>query len=462
MVAHPTDTVLAADDRRAGRFHAQRVLWSISSRPRGRCCGLRASGGSVELRRSEGASGAIAGFAGLQTCGSVWACPVCSARILAERQNEVARAVAFWMLTGGRVAFLTFTVRHHAKHTLATVWDAVQAAHAAMTSGRAYQADKARLGVATTRVVASGARKGQTVPTDVLPWLRVVEVTQGANGWHVHQHMLVFLPAGTSKNTLADLYGAWHGRWSLGARSAGLDGSLMVNVAKFVDSSGGIGSYVTKNTYTPAEVAGLEVARGDLKVARFGNRSAMQLLRDVVDGSTGADRALWAEFETVSAGRRQMTWAGGARDLLNLGAERDDEQIAAEEVGSGADAVCLVDPKDYRTGIALVGRRATLLDALEVSPAAAFDLLDRWGVPYRLPSLVERRSDVLDPGWRERRAETGALVDDRDRDRFVIAAVAVLAQAAPRPDVARSGCCDICHERLAPQVRDLGRHLLCH
>jgi len=44
---------------------------------------------------------ASAGFGSLQTCGSPWVCPVCSAKIAAERRNELARGVEAWRKLGG-------------------------------------------------------------------------------------------------------------------------------------------------------------------------------------------------------------------------------------------------------------------------------------------------------------------------------------------------------------------------
>jgi len=49
-------------------------------------------GGSVAVR----VSGGVGGFAGLSTCGSVWACGVCNAKIMARRQLEIGAGVEGW------------------------------------------------------------------------------------------------------------------------------------------------------------------------------------------------------------------------------------------------------------------------------------------------------------------------------------------------------------------------------
>lgn len=396
--------VRSSRQRRRVRYAAQRVLWNVSSLKRVRACGRRLrSEDGAQLRVTVGEDGrSHAGFAGVQTCGSVWACPNCSARIMAFRAAEIAQAVDGWEATGGRdgtggqVAFFTFTMRHHAGMRLADIWDALSEGWHAITAGKVHQAEKAVYGQETTRVVASGRRKGETVPCHVLPWLRVVELTHGvANGWHLHVHALVFLDKDVTEDEVHDLYRTWWGRWKAGLESAGVDGALMVNEARVLrgkEVAARIGKYATKAVYTAGEVGGLEVGRGDLKSGRFGNRGIWEVLRDVVLQPNGPelverDAALWREYEQASKRRRQMTWARGARDLLGLGVEVDDETIADEEVGTVEDAVVNLPPASWRDLVRVPGRRVELLEAVESVPigqarATATRLLDAWALDW--------------------------------------------------------------------------------
>lgn len=411
MVSRTTDQAqpLTPSARRRARFTAQRILWRESSLARVQRCGRRLADGvtDVQLRVTTGEDGARhGGVAGLQTCGSVWACPVCSAKVLSERQGEITRAVDNWRAQGGRVAFFTYTVRHNRSQSIDTIWDAISAAQHSITAGEAHQAEKAALGVEVSRETITdcsakncgkdngyGRRHAAfcKIGTDrvkyVLPWVRVVEVTLGDAGWHVHQHMLVFLPGDTTTQERDDLYGVWWTRWADGARSAGVNGAEQVNHAEWIDAdSSRVGDYFTKNTYTAGERAGLEVARADLKTARFGNRSAMQLLADVVSDRDPADLATWRAFEQGSRGRRQMTWAVGARVILGLTEEeRTDEEIAAEETGTVRDTVAYISSGGWGMICAEPRRRADLIDAVERSTAEARALLDVWAVPWSEP-----------------------------------------------------------------------------
>ena len=447
----------AATVNRRARFAASRLLsgetqpgWK-SSLDRVAGCGRRLVSGSdtVQLRATLIDGRRVGGFAGVAYCGSVWACPCCASKVLAARQLEVQAAVEAWA-GRGRVAFFTYTVRHDASMSATEVWDGVQAGHHAITAGRVHQGEKDRLGVPVgpeltscpfktphdERVECSVASCGEDSPRGrrhaakgchdgeltkraarharecrlgkaasyILPWLRVVEVTLGDNGWHVHQHMVVFLPDDTSDLERDELYATWWRRWREGSKSAGLDGALMVNHAKWVDTSEGISRYVTKGIYevvpekySPAESAGFEVARGDLKTGRFGNRSAMELLRDVVTNRDPSDMGLWLEYEQASVGRRQMTWSHGARDLLLPDVEElTDEEIAEQELGTAEDAVADIRLSSFRRDVLEpLGRRAELLEAVEVSASAAIDLLIIWGVEWRVP-LPKEKSPAAD------------------------------------------------------------------
>lgn len=385
--------------RRRDRFAAQRVLWRESPHKSVRACGKHQAHGQdgVQLRVTRNPDGSRrAGFAGLQTCGSVWSCPVCSAKILGKRQGEISTAVDYWVTQKrGEVAMLTFTMRHTKSQRLDDLWAALSDGWAAITSGRVYAVEKETYGVATTRVVKSGKRAGQTVPTHVLPWLRVVEVTHGAHGWHVHVHAVVFLPEGMTEVELQLLYDAWWKRWDSGLRSAGVDGSQKVNKAEFFkgkEVEKRIGTYVTKNTYSAGDIAGLEAARGDLKKARFGNRSVFEILADMVLQPEGSnpewDAALWYTFEKASRGKRQMTWSGGSRALLGLDdVEQTDEEIAAEETGSADDAVLVIPTDSWKAIIKVSGRKGRILDLAENSDIESLHLvLDEWGTEWIRPS----------------------------------------------------------------------------
>jgi len=92
--------------------------------------------------------GGVAHFTDLLLCGSIWACPECSAKIRAVRSDEIARAVDAHMKAGGTAWMVTSTARHRSCQSLAPTLDAVAQGFKRLMSGRAAVAEKADLGVA--------------------------------------------------------------------------------------------------------------------------------------------------------------------------------------------------------------------------------------------------------------------------------------------------------------------------
>ena len=134
---------------RALRYSARSVLADLTSLGRVKTCGT-ACGTAVAVRHSGGS----AGFAGLETCGSVWACPVCSAKVRAHRSAELERALTAHLSRGGSAHFLTLTMRHrrdprtNATLPLADLWDDLASAWDAAKSGRVFREGRSLLNLA--------------------------------------------------------------------------------------------------------------------------------------------------------------------------------------------------------------------------------------------------------------------------------------------------------------------------
>jgi hypothetical protein len=99
-----TSRVRLRDQRRRLREAIQRFTRLDGLRG----CGARLTGELVGLHVGTGA----ARFAGLQSCHSVWACPICQARIRAARSVELERAALAWLKAGHGLYMATLTVPH--------------------------------------------------------------------------------------------------------------------------------------------------------------------------------------------------------------------------------------------------------------------------------------------------------------------------------------------------------------
>lgn len=415
--------------RRAERHALRHLARDRSAEHRVTGCGRRSvmPAGTVGVRLS----GGVAGYSGLMTCGSVWVCPVCAAKIAAKRADDLGDVLAWARSQRRELALITFTVRHHKGDRLADVWDAVADGWAEVTRGSAWRSETVPAhskrvdewtargrawdrgesvnpvnGKHMTRAPKGWAsrnapvrRIGESEAFGVDGWVRAVEVTVGENGWHVHVHaVLVRDPAvGGSVHALAA--SMWR-RWERGIAKRGFtamrdSGGLDVRVAHRAERR--LAEYLVKaGADTPAaahtvrwglEKAGrdmaLEVTQGAAKKGRHGGRTPFELLADTASGDAD-DLALWDEWVKGSQGRRQLGWSAGLRELVGLSEEElTDDELAAVEVGS--EDLLILTAETWR---AIRDEfSVTLLEVVERSGiAGARRLLKRSGLTYFDPS----------------------------------------------------------------------------
>ena len=148
-----------------------------------------------------------ASYGGLQTCGSVWTCPVCAAKIAERRRVELLDAMEMHKAQGGAVSLLTLTTPHQRGDNLAVLLA---------------QQGKALVGFLKDRaVVAVFAEMGW------IGQVRALEVTHGRrsdrnNGWHPHFHILQFHQVAGREADRKDWTARLYLRWVAYCEKAGL------------------------------------------------------------------------------------------------------------------------------------------------------------------------------------------------------------------------------------------------
>jgi hypothetical protein len=391
--------------------------------------------GGVTVLASGAGTARRAGYGQLQKCGSTWACPVCSHKIAAARAAEIARVLGAWhapvfgpeQKSGpapfGRVVFLTLTMRHKKGQRLADLWaDGISAGWGKVTSGRAWKREQDLYGVRISRTVKTGKDAGKVRTENRIGFARVVETTQGDNGWHVHIHALLFVRGNITGKEAVALGDSMFGRWAPALKAAGFGTPSLVHGVDVrlmgPSDTSKVAEYFSKSTFTGqgnAGKAGWEAAGGTGKNGskKFGNRTPFQILADIMaagdaDASdaavaaagAGDDLALWWEWEEASKGKRQLTWSPWLRDFLALGEEQTDQQITDDELGG--DVVLRLRPDQYD---AVFPRAAELLDAVEADEtgAAASALLDEilgveWSSKPVYSGPLDRETDLRPVG----------------------------------------------------------------
>jgi hypothetical protein len=261
------------------------------------------------VRRNVDGSGAS--LAGVSTCGSVWACPVCSLKVCMQRQGEVADGMKAHVGNGGYVWLMTNTFPHEAgERPLAEMLELQAKAMQKFQNCRTYK-----------RILGKGVRAGS---------IKALEITLGTHGWHPHTHSLVFATPdafgdvregddGRMASRLIDeLKAAWYaallkvGLCTPAQMSDVLDHGLDVRggqyaaeyVAKFGrDTKWGLSRELTMNAAKTG---------GGLKGAH-----PFQLLEWAAKGD-GQAAAQFREYVAAFTGRRMLTWTPGLKAALGL------------------------------------------------------------------------------------------------------------------------------------------------
>jgi hypothetical protein len=190
-----------------------------------------------------------------------------------------------WMQGGGRLAFATFTVRHHKCDSADEVFGWVRAGWKALGKSR------------QVRKITHGF------------WRAVEWNYSEKNGHHVHIHAVVFLRDGVTMRELeTQLFSAWQGG-VLGAGGRSLSKANGFDVRP-VGAARELASYCNKVAHAAAGGMAAEAARADEKSARAGSRSVMQLLADAASALVRAD----SPHVKLTATERDELRRSGRRD----------------------------------------------------------------------------------------------------------------------------------------------------
>jgi len=335
------------------RIKSREYVWRNFERSQTRTatCGLKALGSSVTVTRNMTSKGhTTASVIGVETCSSMWSCPVCSAKIGYGRRDEVVKGLQNWrrISPNNRVLFMTLTFRHNSTQSLEFLWDSLTIAWRKLLQGRGWQRIRNHYGIRSM--------------------IRAVEVTHGANGWHVHLHVALLLSGTVETDNLQDEI---YGRWSYLLADLGLSSlpGIGVDIRRSYDESG-LGQYMTK---IAQELTGAALKSGRTSRTPF---AILASLAERTSEDPDRDLALWIEYMTVSKGRHGVVWGTGLRQYLHID-ETTDEQLAHLEPQSIELDSIRVSSRMW-TKICIYGKLHTLLHLMvEEGPLAAERYIDQ-------------------------------------------------------------------------------------
>lgn len=280
------------------RHRMRRTAGRILKQERVAKCGRAAIGQAVTVHAADTGHH----FGSVETCGSVWTCPVCAAKITEHRRVEIDAVLQAHHAAGGVAYMMTLTIPHVRLDSCSSLLETVRNVWRWVKTGAPWQRAKAKAGY--------------------MGDVRALEVTHGQNGWHPHLHILVFLAPGTTDEAAEELGFWFFKRWSRGVEKRGHPPcSPDAFTFREVDEAEGAAAYLGKWG------AAMELTKAHTKRSKSGGRTPWQLLDDCRRGNR-RDVALFSQYARAFKGARQLTWAGNIRDRYCEEPELSDQEAA--------------------------------------------------------------------------------------------------------------------------------------
>lgn len=282
-------------------------------------------------------------YSGLITCGSVWACPVCAAKVQERRREEIAAAITWAHRAGLQPVMVTLTFPHRS-------WDKL----GQLLEQQADALTRLRGGAPWQRFRKNNGYQGL---------IRGLETTFGQNGWHPHTHEIWFVSRAAVADLstpekadnerkirekykdkgypeipadCADMRSQILKRWRSSCARAGLlDLGNPDQVAAFnahsVDVKGwcDASDYIAKMDESRHWGADRELAKASTKAGRLKGKHPFGLLADAAEGNRGA-AFRYLEYVEAMHGKRQLFWSAGLKAKVGV-SDISDEELADQE-----------------------------------------------------------------------------------------------------------------------------------
>lgn len=260
-------------------------------------------------------------YSGLAVCGSVWDCPICSARILEKRRQEIAIAVNWAYDNGFKVVMVTFTTPHYSFQTCEDLLGKFSKALNNLKSGKAWDKYKKSVGW-------QGSIRG-------------LETLYGVNGWHNHTHELWIV----SKNLdTKDLKTKVLDRWykacdKLGLIPEGKKKAFMSHSVDVIDNASA-SDYLAKHDDKKNLSWGVdkELTKPLSKASKESYHPFQLAYLNSIGFRAFGD--LFAEYSKAFKGKSSVFWSRGLKEKIGL-LEKDDEELAKQETEKAADIISL-------------------------------------------------------------------------------------------------------------------------
>lgn len=274
----------------------------------------------------------------LQTCGSVWHCPVCASKISERRRLELKRAFDMYKADGGYIAFLTLTFSHKKHDRLQDILDKFTLASRRLKSGRWYQDIKSFMQI-------DGS-------------IKALEITHSElNGFHPHSHEVIFYKNDVDRDRLEDEF---FNRWKKCCNKLGLKVSRRHGLT--LQDGQAANDYLSKFGEGNWSLD-REMSKGHIKKGRSeSSMTPFDFLKFYWMTEEEKYLKLFQEYAIVFKGKRQLVWSNGLKAMFAIG-EKTDEELSKEKM-ENADLLGMISFEDWQL-ILQYEDRAKLLEKVE-------------------------------------------------------------------------------------------------
>jgi hypothetical protein len=338
-----SEFVLDSDknDARFARFVLQGAARRLLPEHRVSKCyrGVTAAGGFVSILKDPTTNRCH--YSGVQTCSSVWACPVCTAKISERRKMEARHALDTHLAAGGGLEMVTLTFPHKRHDVLAELMVKLRQSLVVFKRNRDYTNAKEVF--------------------ELMGSIRALEVTWGErNGWHPHIHEIWFFAEPLTVAQRRLLTTALYAGWSSACVKSGLPKPNRQR-GVHLQPAKSAADYISKWGVEPRWEAASELTKHHAKKSQDAKgRTPFDLLRDYADGNKRAG-ALFANFVEVFSGMRfrQNYWSPGLKGSFGI-EDLSNEAIMAKKLNPAAE-VCKMTVFEWRTVLKLPYEARSLL-----------------------------------------------------------------------------------------------------
>lgn len=301
------------------------------------CCNFRVDkndlvGIKVSTNQNSGTATRKATLTNVFRCDSIWVCPVCAQRILAQRGKEIEQAIQINEKNGFSVFMLTLTHSHSRDDEL--------------------KPKLKLIGKALTRFFGDRTMQAVFEKCGLIGHIKALEFTHSfENGWHPHNHILMFsrfAPDDFKNMQIAVTYDkdgfirlVTAKRYKMMKQRNQLSSISHVTIEQFIKHywrkcclSVGLGepSYERGATLQDADKAKSYLTKfktaqemtSTSKQAKGSSRNQWQLLQDSMNGDAQAS-ALFIEYAEATKGQRQLVWSRGLKEFFKIEQVEDSQ-----------------------------------------------------------------------------------------------------------------------------------------